>query len=138
MHIPFTLYTIGGDPVEDPENITIQISRDGGAFETTEMTVHNLGLGCYAAHTDEDQLRCSQQALIHISADGCQSTILEYIPETPASEIADAVWNADKRTLTSLNTGSVKSSQYIVSHCPSSSSSSNSGGLRVSQVFGNR
>lgn len=137
MHLPFTLFNTGGDSVENSEDIVIQISRDGGTFEPLEATIHNLGLGCYMAHLDEEQLYCQQQAIVHISANGCQSTILEYIPDTPAEEIAEAVWSAKKRTLTSLSTGTVSTGNVYIPSTSSSSKSSNAG-LKVTQIFGGK
>ena len=138
MHVPFTLLTIGGEPAEDPQNITIQLSKDGGSFKPVECEIHYPGLGCYEAHLTESQLYCQQNVLIHIAADGCQATLFEYVPDDTAKDIAEEVWNAKNRTLTSLSTGSTKASPYVVAPRTSSSTSSSSGGLRVSQVFGSK
>lgn len=138
MHIPFTLLTNVGEPAVDPQNITVSISKDGGGFVPVECEIHYPGLGCYEAHLSESQLYCQQNALIHITADGCQATIFEYVPDDTAKDIAEEVWSARNRTLTSLSTGSTKASSYVVVPRTSTSSASSSGGLRVSQVFGNK
>lgn len=138
MHIPFTLLTNTGEPVADPINLTIRLSKDGGAFTPVECDIHYPGLGCYIAHIPDNELACQHDTLIHITADDCQTTLFEYVPNDLAKDIAEEVWNSSNRTLTSLNTGSSKASSFVASSRPSASSSTGSSGLIVSQVVGSR
>ena len=139
MHIPFILIDNTGKPAEDPQNITVRISKDGGTFVPVECTIHCPGLGCYMAHLSESQLSSQENTLIHISADDCQPTLFEYIPDDNADLIAKAVWNANNRTLTSLSTGSQPASIFTTAKPKTPfKKSSTASGVTAVQIIGGK
>lgn len=137
MRISFMLISQEGVP-QTGKAATIQLSVDGAAFTTSNIPANETGAGCYYADIPESSLNCQYNVLIRVTSESCQDTIFEYQPELTAEEIAAAVWNSDKRTLTSLNTGSQKASQFIPAATQPKSASTTRQGLTVKQVLGGK
>ena len=137
MRISFMLISQEGVP-QTGKTATIQLSVDGAPFVASNVTVNETGAGCYYADIPASALNCQYNVLIRVTSEGCQDTIFEYRPESTADEIADAVWSADKRTLTSLNTGNTKATQYVSTTRSTSTSPQQKQGLTVKQVLGGK
>lgn len=137
MRISFMLISQEGVP-QTGKTATIQLSVDGAAFANSSVAVHETGAGCYYADIPDNALNCQYNVLIRVTAEDCQDTIFEYTPEVTFDGIADAVWNHDKRTLTSLNTGNSKATQYVSTTRPTSSTPQQRQGLQVRQILGGK
>lgn len=138
MRISFMLISQEGVP-QTGKTGTIQLSVDGVPFTTLDVTVNETGAGCYYTDIPESALNCQYNVLILVTSEDCQDTIFEYRPEIAAEEIADAVWSADKRTLTSLNTGSTPASSSVSrTKSNTNTSSTTRQGLSVKQVLGGK
>lgn len=137
MHISFMLISQEGAP-QTGKTATIQLSVDGAPFVSSNVTVNETGAGCYYADIPKSSLNCQYNVLIRVTSEGCQDTIFEYQPELTAEEIADAVWSSDKRTLTSLNTGNTKATQYVSTTRSTTSTPQSKQGLTVKQVLGGK
>ena len=139
MRVPFTLIDNNGEPmIGKAAEASVQLSKDGSPFVDAYGEIGETGSGCYYIDLTSCECKCTYYVNIKVTIDGGQMTIIQYTPDTQADEVAKAVWDADRRTLTSLTTGSAKASPYVVAPRTSSSTSSSSGGLRVSQVFGSK
>lgn len=139
MKIPFTLVDNNGNLVTgQAEEVVIQISKDCCCFYTLDVEVNEIGHGCYYTNIPSRELNCQDNVIIRITADNCQDTVLEYTPANTPAAIAKAVWEAQNRTLTSLNTGSTKAVPFVTTSLPVSASSKPKYGLSVSQVLGGK
>lgn len=137
MRISFMLVSLEGVP-QTGKSATIQLSVDGAPFINSSAIVNETGAGCYYADIPAGSLVCQYNVLIRITATDCQDTIFEYTPEVTFDGIADAVWSHDKRTLTSLNTGTQKATQYVSTTRSTTSTPQQKQGLTVKQVLGGK
>ena len=139
MRIPFILIDNDGNPMLGQEdNAHVQLSKDGAPFVDASGDVVETGSGCYYIDLTSSECRCAHYVNVKITIDGGQMTIIQYTPDTQADDVAKAVWDADRRTLTSLTTGSAKASVFTTATKPSPPKSSSYGGLHVSQVIGGK
>lgn len=137
MRISFMLISQEGVP-QTGKTATIQLSVDGAPFVSSNVTVNETGAGCYYTDIPAGSLVCQYNVLIRVTSEDCQDTIFEYTPEVTFDGIADAVWSHDKRTLTSLNTGTQKATQYVSTTRSTSTSPQQKQGLTVKQVLGGK
>lgn len=139
MFISFMLLDNDGNPVLNGANTAkIYLSKDGAPFELTDISANETGSGLYNANIPEDQLTCIYSVLILVQADGCQNTVYEYTPSVKAGDVADAVWNAKDRTLTSLNVGNPRANQIFTSRKTTTQPQSSKQGLSVKQILGGK
>lgn len=137
MRISFMLISQEGVP-QTGKTATIQLSVDGAPFVNSNVVSSETGAGCYYADIPSSSLVCQYNVLIRVIANDCQDTIFEYTPEGTFDGIADAVWNYDRRTLTSLNTGTQKATQCISTTRSTSSTPQQRQGLTVRQILGGK
>lgn len=137
MRISFMLISQEGAP-QTGKAAVIYLSVDGAPFVNSNVVSSETGAGCYYADIPDVALNCQYNVLIRVTADDCQDTIFEYTPEGTFDGIADSVWNYDRRTLTSLNTGTQKATQCISTTRPTSSTPQQRQGLQVRQILGSK
>lgn len=139
MRISFMLVSNAGELQEEKSNlISVHVSIDGAPFETVNIPVHETGNGFYYVDLSDNDLRCSYNVLIRITATGCQDSVFEYTPDEKVLGIAKEVWEYGNRTLTSLTTGSQKASQFLSSSIKPKPSQTTKQGLTVKQVLGGK
>lgn len=139
MLVSFMLVDGDGNLVlESANKAKVYLSKDGEPFSLTDLTATEIGSGMYSVNIPEDNLRCINNVLILIKADGCQNTVYEYNPISNAEEVADAVWKAKERTLTSLNVSSQKANQTLTSRKSDPTPPAKRQGLSVKQILGGK
>lgn len=139
MRVPFTLIDNNGEPmIGKAAEASVQLSKDGAPFVDASGEIVETGSGCYYIDLTSCECKCTYYVNIKVTIDGGQMTIIQYTPDTQADDVAKAVWDADRRTLTSLSTGSTKASVFTATTKPSTPKSSSFGGLHVSQIIGGR